>query len=483
MKTVIKYRLILAFLLATGAVVACMVAIMQWSVNRGFLQYVNTIEVTRLERLATELEHAHLREGNWRFLQNNSKRWVQLLSMTMSPDRATPERLARLEKALGTQRVTSPLAVNSGQPSAGSAFEVRVLLLDEGQHLIAGPSPPSGKMALRTLYSSGKVIGYLGLKPKKHLTDALHLRFVEQQKVALALVAVVMLLVSIGISLPLANRIVQPVKGLTEAIHRLASGEFSIRVPEKSTDELGQLARDVNYLAHTLEKNESVRRQWLADISHELRTPLAILRGEVEALQDGIRQATPEALGSLHGEIVRLSRLVDDLHQLSLSDIGVLTCRREPVEVGEILVRVGALFEAEFAQNALDLKIAVPQVGPCPVYADPERLHQLFGNLFDNSMKYTDTGGVLEVRLTRLENSVRIQFLDSLPGVPEAELPHLFDRFYRVDSSRNRATGGAGLGLAICRDIVEAHEGTITAQTAPLHGLMITIELPLTEVV
>jgi two-component system sensor histidine kinase BaeS len=244
------------------------------------------------------------------------------------------------------------------------------------------------------------------------------------------------------------------------------------------TDELGQLARDFNSLALTLEKNEQARRQWVADISHELRTPLAVLRGEVEALQDGVRQTTPETLHSLHSEVMRLSRMVDDLHQLALSDVGALTYRKRKVNLGEELREAADSFRSGFAGKGIMLAADLPSAPAIDVFADPERLHQLFNNLLDNSLKYTEAGGRLDIRLETGEGVASIHFMDSAPGVPEAEIGRLFDRLYRVESSRSRATGGAGLGLAICRNIVEAHEGTITAKPSPLGGVWITVVLP-----
>jgi two-component system sensor histidine kinase BaeS len=279
----------------------------------------------------------------------------------------------------------------------------------------------------------------------------------------------------------LARRLVRPIRALASATHRLAAGQFDIRVPVGSSDELGHLARDFNSLAVTLEKNEQARRQWVADISHELRTPLAVLRGEIEALQDGIRQPTPDSVRSLHGEVLRLSRLVDDLYQLSLSDLGALTYRKENLDVAELLTEALTSYRPELAQKEIRLTLELPRRGTAKVFGDPERLHQLFANVLDNALKYTDAGGALAIRLDVGDGQARLDFQDSAPGVPESKLERLFDRLYRVETSRNRAAGGAGLGLAICRNIVEAHAGRITAQPSPLGGVWIRITLPLTE--
>jgi two-component system, OmpR family, sensor histidine kinase BaeS len=324
------------------------------------------------------------------------------------------------------------------------------------------------------------VVGYLGMRPRQRLTDTHQLMFVQQQELATAMIAGVMLLISALISLPLANRLVLPIRRLAASMHRLACGEFETRVAVGPEDELGQLARDFNTLALSLEKNEQARRRWVADISHELRTPLSVLRGEIEAIQDGVRQSGPESMNSLHGEVMHLSRLVDDLYQISLYDIGALSYKKETVDLRAMLVHALESFHSEFAQKGIALDSALASDGEFPVFADPGRLHQLFDNLLDNALKYTDRGGELSVRLERRGNRALIAFSDSAPGVTPEEQDKLFDRLYRVESSRNRALGGAGLGLAICKNIVEAHEGSIRALPSPKGGISICIDLPLT---
>jgi two-component system sensor histidine kinase BaeS len=231
-------------------------------------------------------------------------------------------------------------------------------------------------------------------------------------------------------------------------------------------------------MALTLEKHEKDRRQWVADISHELRTPITILRGEIEALLDGIRTITPETIHSLHAETLRLTRLVEDLYQLSLSDIGGLTYRKENLDIAEVLRNSMESLRAEFDRKGIGLTLNVPVASVACVFADRERLNQLFANLFENSLRYTDAGGRLTVDLRLGEERAILEFQDSTPGVPESELNRLFERLYRVEGSRSRTTGGAGLGLAICKNIVEAHEGTISAHPSPLGGLLIRITFP-----
>lgn len=487
MKIMIKYRLFFAMLAATGAAVLSMFLIMQWSIGHGFLTYVNTMEKERLDRLSEVLEQRYAENGNWEFLKKSPQTWFLLIARTQPRDPNEPAHQGGRDRGPNRENFISRQAAFFASRTGAKIpqrlahrFEMRVLLQDAGHHMVMGPRTPldGNKIAYKQLLHQGKVVGYLGMLPRMHLTDRHQLLFVQQQKVAMGMIAAVMLLVSAALSLPLANRLVSPIKLLASSMHRLASGRFDTRVTIDSADELGQLGRDFNTLALTLEKNEQARRHWVADISHELRTPLAVLRGEIEAIQDGIRQPTPDSMRSLHGEVMQLSRLVDDLYQLSLHDIGGLSYRKEDIDLKEELSDALDLFRQELAQKRIDLTEEIAP-GPFPIFGDPERLHQLFDNLLENTLKYTDPGGKLTVRLMRRGALATVHLEDSAPGVPEEDLERLFDRLYRVESSRNRTLGGAGLGLALCKNIVEAHEGTITAHHSQLGGVLIQIELPL----
>ncbi|MGR9099528.1 MAG: ATP-binding protein [Gammaproteobacteria bacterium] len=210
-----------------------------------------------------------------------------------------------------------------------------------------------------------------------------------------------------------------------------------------------------------------------------MRTPLAVLRGELEALQDGIRPYTREAVDSLLGDVLRLNRLTDDLYQLSLSDLGALSYRKVPLDPVRILKEDIDALSAEARGKKLSVSLTDRLARPATIHADPDRLSQLYRNLLTNSINYTDCGGRLEIAVERRGNFLEVVFSDSEPGIPDSELPRLFDRFYRVESSRSRHHGGAGLGLAICANIVAAHNGAITAGPSRLNGLEIQVRLPL----
>ncbi len=480
MKIGITHRLFLAIFLAAAMAVIAMHIIMQWSIDRGFLRYVNTVEQMQLKSIAGELTDDYGREGSWDFLRDNPNYWRRLIIESL-PGQECDMSGMMAPSPPSRHGMGNGMGRHPGQPMlpGGRHFMMRLLVLDDRQTPIIGPELIPANATLLPLRQQDKTVGYLGLLPLVDLTEAHELRFVKEQRLTLGLVALAVVLVVAGLALPLAGRLLRPIKRLTMATRKMAAGEFSTRVEVASSDELGQLAQDFNLLALTLEKNEKARRQWVADISHELRTPLAVLRAEIEALQDGVRQTTPDSIRSLHGEVLRLNRLVDDLYQLSLSDLGGLTYRKEALDLGALVGEVLADYGVEFEAKGIALAPLEDTGQGAIVFGDPERLRQLMANLLDNSLKYTDAGGRLVVGLSREGGQAVLDFQDSPPGVEEGKLDRLFERLYRVESSRHRGAGGAGLGLAICKNIVEAHAGLISARSSPLGGVWIRVTLPL----
>lgn len=493
MKIGITHRLFLSILAASSVAVFCIFLMMQWSINRGFKNY---LDQGMLERLSERLAQVYAKQGNWDFLRKNPRSWIIRL-MTGHPDEdftagelkglkgrwehpSFPPLPGPLKFAPSPKgRWELPPFAPPGPPRVRMLFgRGRFILLDAARNVIIGNPMLIGKANFQPIVHDGKTVGYIGLMPRTHFLGPLQREFLKKLKFALVVAAAGMVLIVMIFSVPLAKRIVRPIKAMASATRDVASGRYSVRIPVSSADELGRLALDFNEMANALEKNEEARRQWVADISHELRTPLSVLRGETEALLEGIRDTTPEAIGSLHAEIVRLHRLVDDLYQLSLSDLGALTYRKENHDLSGILKDTVESHRPEFVRKEITLVLDIAQEAGFTVFADGERLYQLFGNLLDNSLKYTDSGGKLIVSLSRNYGRIAVNFEDSAPNVPESELEKLFDRLYRVEGSRNRASGGAGLGLSICRNIIEAHSGTISAHLSPLGGLTIRLIMP-----
>jgi two-component system, OmpR family, sensor histidine kinase BaeS len=292
----------------------------------------------------------------------------------------------------------------------------------------------------------------------------------------IAAAAVVALLALAGTAL-LSRRVLRPIGTLTAASQRVGAGDLSLRVPVSGRDELAQLARSFNRMADSLQRGEERQRRLVADVAHELRTPLANLRGYLEALKDGVIPPGSELFASLHEEAVLQQRIVDDLQDLALAEAGALAYHRTRIDLAELLETCRAAHQA--AAGAAGVALHVQADGPVIVTADPDRLRQVIGNLLANALRATPAGGSVTLSAARpVDGAATVVVRDTGTGIAAADLPHVFDRFWRADPARGRATGGAGLGLAIARQIVTDHGGHIAADSHPGTGTVVTITLP-----
>ncbi|MDQ7844502.1 MAG: ATP-binding protein [Armatimonadota bacterium] len=291
---------------------------------------------------------------------------------------------------------------------------------------------------------------------------------------------VVALLIATGVGLLLARSIAAPVQQMQLVAGRLAAGRLSERVPVQTRDELGDLARSLNYMASELERIDSMRRAFVADAAHELRTPVANLAVAVEALKAVLErhpdQAAPVA-GDIEREVARLRRLVEDLLDLSLVDAGQVRLNLTAVSPADLLRRAAQPFQPRAERSRITLKLEIPPRLPA-VKADADRTIQVLSNLLDNAFKHTSPGGTVTVGAAERRGHVLLSVADTGPGIPESELPHIFDRFYKVDKARAGGGGGAGLGLAIAKRLVEAQGGIIMVESNPGQGTRFMVALP-----
>jgi signal transduction histidine kinase len=292
-----------------------------------------------------------------------------------------------------------------------------------------------------------------------------------------AIVAVILVTAAaIVSSLLVSRRVLRPISALTTASRRLGAGERTERVPVAGRDELAELGRTFNHMADSLQRSEDRQRQMIADVAHELRTPLANLRGYLEGLKDGVLPPSPGLFASLHDEALLQQRIVDDLQDLALAEAGALAYHRDHVDLADLLetCRTAHAALAEASGTALVVEIGAR----AEVHGDPDRLRQVLGNLVRNAVTATRAGDTITLRLGAVDGSATIVVADTGTGIAEADLPHLFDRFWRADRSRRRTPGGTGLGLAIARQIVADHGGTIVAASPPGVGTTFIITLP-----
>lgn len=290
-------------------------------------------------------------------------------------------------------------------------------------------------------------------------------------------------LASVGLGILMAfvfaRRLARPLEAISQGANRLAQGELTVRIPTpKGDDEVSQLARNFNAMAQSLERLEKERRAMIADIAHELRTPLTVMQGRLEAIQDGVIRLDESEITRLYNQTRLLSRLVEDLRTLSLVDAGRLALERQPLELRELLASVAQSFRPRAEARQARLELDLPHQ-PISLSADPDRLAQVVGNLLTNALDHTPAHGHIVISAGQEDGHAWFSVADTGPGIPEEALPKIFDRFYRVEQSRNRQTGGTGLGLSIVRALVELHGGRVSASNRSEGGAVFRVELPM----
>ena len=324
--------------------------------------------------------------------------------------------------------------------------------------------------------SQGRTVGHLVHPPR--ILDHRRVVFVESASRWLFWLAIpVAGLLSLVLAMLLSRQILKPVEELTAAARRMKDGDLKHRESRCArATRSGELAAVFNAMAAELSRLETVRRNMVHDVAHELRTPLTNIRCQLEAMLDRLREPTAEALASLHEELLHLSRLVDDLRQMAETDAGRLRLSPEDLDVASEIERMIRHLAPVEGDGRWDFSIDVP--AELWVYADPVRFRQVMSNLLKNAMAHTPPGGRIMIRARRLEDCVELGVEDTGAGIASQDLPHVFDRFYRADASRSRATGGSGLGLAIVKQLVEAQGGQVSASSAPERGARFSLTLP-----
>jgi two-component system sensor histidine kinase BaeS len=478
----LKYQLFIVLLLASATLIATLFIFNSWSFNRGFDKYVNRLQTSSLEALASTLAEAYVESESWDWIENNDSQWRRITGYALrrmdgfEDRRGTPPSRSDDPKTAASD----PEALLNNPRGNRQKRPPPFILADNQKNALVGKIKADRTVAWFPITVDGSVVGFLGYAPNKGLSGQLGRVFAAQQKRNLALVSLLMVAVSALLAALLATRIVKPVITVSQAMGEINRGDYGQRVATSRRDELGDLSRDVNQLAHTLEQSRIARRSWIAEISHELRTPVAILQGEIEAIEDGIRAFDITSLKSLQAETTRLSRLIQDLHDLSLSDLGALEYQMSPMRVEDLIKERISSVEAQRAETGISINL-ITNTSCTEILGDTQRIGQLIDNLLQNSLRYTDPNGDVIVELNQLDKQLQIRWFDSGPGLADDDLPQIFAPLFRAEKSRNRNNGGAGLGLAIVTKIVRAHQGTVSASHSSIGGLEITILIPISE--
>ena len=508
----------------TSIVLIATLSLARWSFEQGFADFINGLERERLGRIAEQAIVQYELAGNsWQGIEKQTSllaRSTNRLS-PRGPRRAPPPRPkftqtppSSLEQRGNVQQgsdVKAPLPLTHLISLEGDVLlsSTSATLTDRGR-LVHEPSDrprrPQPKRQTNpniqisehkdTLLKNsnsnseqinkgieieipivfeGDTIALLRSYTPAPLSNSLASKFEQQQLNASYIIGLVSLAFAAAVAFFIATMFVKPIKLLSAGVSQLTEGKYHLKLPTTGKDELAQLMQDTESLANTLNQARSQKNRWFADISHELRTPLTILVGEIEAIRAGIRKFDTKQLNSIEQEVSLLHRLVDDLYQLSLSDVGALKYEFKLTNITEMVSSSVASFRESLAEKQIELKTNIlPNIHHL---IDPQRFEQLLNNLLSNSLKYTDAGGQLHLTLEQHKTVINLSIEDSYPSVPKEECDELFKTLYQRNTSRNRSNSGAGLGLAICKNIAESHHASISASPSELGGLKVLVSL------
>lgn len=427
----------------------------RWSFSQGFLDFTKGMELQRLELIAQRLSNEYVVNGyGW---QNTAKSG---LDNFLRPPWSKRNRQKR-----------PPL-----HPRHGASPPPTALFDKHGQWVAGLQSKVFISKFTQPIMVDDEIVGELRSWPDPFEHASLASSFSKQQLFMSILIGVLCLVISSIVAWFLTRRLLKPLRIIKSKIEALARGNYSKKPYPARNDELGELMKQLDSLSNTLDKTRDANKRLFADISHELRTPLTIIVGEIEALREGLCSFDSASLGSIDSEASRLCYLVNDLYHLSLSDIGGLKYQFSQHDIVKIMQRAIKNVTPQMDKKELTLSLQSPN--SLTLLIDEKRIEQLFLNLLNNSIAYTDTPGKIQITMDQTDEFFILEICDSSPTVTSEKCNLLFNPLHREDTVRTRKNEGAGLGLAICKNIIEAHRGNIQATPSSLGGLCIHIKIP-----
>lgn len=472
----------LSLLIAAAVVLAVLVvgALSAFNLRSGFRDYLQARDDEQLMRLVVLVEKHAASDPQLQWLRDDPEPMRALMDEFNGRSPRTQRPPAPNGFAPPPHPDEPPPPARGGLGNLGERLFIRDL---QGQRLAGRPQPQGVYKTVRAVKVNGQEVAMVELTAEPE-PEGLDARFLQLQTRRLLWAALGTIAVALLGAWWMAGRWSRPLQVLQRATREIARGRRIQSLQPTGALEIAQLMEDVNAMTAELSRLEAMRRSWIAQISHELRTPLSVLRGELEAIEDGARQPTTAVLGSLRDEVLQLGRLVDDLHTLSVADLRGLPCDFTEGDAHALLWRVAQRFAPQAAQRGLRLELPPEAAPPIAVRWDMGRIDQLLSNLLTNSIRYTDAPGSIAVDWRSDGRLLTLTVDDSAPGVSAADLRELFEPLFRGDRARQRrgdAAGGhsSGLGLSIVRSIAQAHGGTATASASPRGGLQLCVRLPL----
>jgi signal transduction histidine kinase len=454
------FRLMAAFLAVILVTTGSLFLFINRSTQNQIREYEQQTQQVVADRMQSQLSIYYARQHAWSGIQPFIEQWANLY-----------EQRIVLTDAQGTVVADSEnTAVGkfNGAGTQGRNITAALVLPGRGQQA-QQPGPAVSPEVIGKLYILPRSPSEVRFASLQILFRSIGLYFLLGGLIAVA--------VAFVLTLFLSQRILSPVKALTDAAKKLGRGDFKQRVDVTDTGELGELAHTFNSMAADLERTESLRRNMVADVAHELRTPVSNIKGYLEAAQDGVVTMNGDTIKTIAEEATLLTQLVDDLQELSLAEAGELKLDRQEVDVSDLIRQAAAVVQAKAIAKNVTVSTVLPE-NLEHAYIDPQRINQVLHNLLENAIVHTPGGGNVTVSAEPSGETVKVRVTDTGEGIPEEELPLIFERFYRVDKSRSRRTGGHGLGLTIARRLVEAHGGKIDAESELGKGSRFTFTVP-----
>jgi two-component system, OmpR family, sensor histidine kinase BaeS len=471
------HQLSLVLTAAVLLIVLAISTILWWNLRAGFSDYLASKDEAQLERMAHVLTMRAYDDPTMDWLRGSRDSMESVLREFRGFERRPPIPYQMDDENSRLGRDGRPI----GPPPAPDSIEGWMQIYDGKGEWLAGRPQHLAPTTVWPVYLKGEIVAEIRLFRGDQL-QSVDERFLERQVIGLAGTAFIAFLLALLGAWAVSKRLTKPLGQLQHMTSRIAAGEFDLRVPPKGAQEIVDLINDVNAMTGALDALQRARRLWIAQISHELRTPLSVLRGELEGIQDGVRQPDAKLIQNLHDEVMQLGRLVGDLHLLSIADLGQLPC---DFQTSDVLPAFQSLLD-RYATQALEkgFKFSIfPDSQPrIMAHWDWQRMTQVLVNLFENSMRYTVSPGTINVSYRQTKAHFYFSIEDSPPTVSNESLQQIFEPLYRADSARTRGgklEGGSGLGLSIVRAIVVAHHGEISASPSKLGGIHIQLKLPL----